>query len=265
MKGENKMNTKELISKLQGRFPNKTIFEKEINKNGVKKESIIVQEGKIGMVVYLSEYQDCDVETATETIADLVLKHGNPDICIDKFSDKEFICKNIKVGLQRKTDNDVIKKDVEFLAGIEQFLFVDLGEGIAKFPVGSFPANEVETLWETAYKNTYEDSIIYNPASILGLLSNGLDVMWVVTTKSNHLGAGAILNRSMLETFASEHGMKKIVIIPSSIHECIILPFEDRQNLDDISAMVKNVNATEVEAEEQLADEAFVIDFRKGD
>lgn len=47
--------------------------------------------------------------------------------------------------------------------------------------------------------------------------------------------------------------------IPSSIHEFLIAPFDDRMSMDDYSSMVQEVNAEQVPAEECLADKAFVL------
>ena len=52
---------------------------------------------------------------------------------------------------------------------------------------------------------------------------------------------------------------KDLIILPSSIHEVLILATDenDRQNLDHYTAMVKEVNASQLQDEEILSDHAY--------
>lgn len=52
-------------------------------------------------------------------------------------------------------------------------------------------------------------------------------------------------------------------MLPSSIHEVLIIPYSSLFNLDDLTEMVKEVNATQVEAYEQLADRAYKLTIIK--
>ena len=50
-------------------------------------------------------------------------------------------------------------------------------------------------------------------------------------------------------------------MLPSSIHEMLILPYNESINMDDLSFMVADVNATQVEPEERLTDRAYLIEL----
>lgn len=75
--------------------------------------------------------------------------------------------------------------------------------------------------------------------------------------KSN--GAAAILNRKALEKFGKERGIEKLVVLPSSVHEMILLPYEEEMDMWEMSEMVKQVNFSEVEPTERLTDRAYLV------
>ena len=131
---------------------------------------------------------------------------------------------------------------------------------------------DVDELWEAAERNTFADSTITSMAQILiemGMLDADASAelpddsfMYVITNRSRQRGASAILNKELLRQFACEHHCQKIVILPSSIHECILVPCNDDEvSIDDFDNMVQEVNATQVAAEEVLLNHALVVNF----
>ena len=82
---------------------------------------------------------------------------------------------------------------------------------------------------------------------------------FVLSNKSKVKGASAILDRKTLADFGERFHTEKIVAIPSSIHEFLILPYTEELSLDDFSAMVNEVNFSEVDPKEQLGSRAFII------
>ena len=65
----------------------------------------------------------------------------------------------------------------------------------------------------------------------------------------------------MLKEFGKKHNIKKLVVLPSSIHEMLIMPYNDSINMNDLSFMVADVNANQVEPEERLTDRAYLIEL----
>ena len=49
------------------------------------------------------------------------------------------------------------------------------------------------------------------------------------------------------------------MVLPSSISEMLIIPFDGSMKLEDMSAMVKEVNDTQVAPEERLTDMAYIL------
>ena len=56
---------------------------------------------------------------------------------------------------------------------------------------------------------------------------------------------------------------RKTAILPSSVHECIAVPYEDESDLYEYQKMVKEVNDTCVSEEERLTDSVYIIDDGK--
>lgn len=60
-----------------------------------------------------------------------------------------------------------------------------------------------------------------------------------------------------LYKICKQKGCRKLTIIPSSIHECIILPFCERNGLKEV---VYETNRTQIEPEEVLSDNVYIFD-----
>ena len=60
-----------------------------------------------------------------------------------------------------------------------------------------------------------------------------------------------------LKEFADRTGAD-FYILPSSIHETLLIPVADNMELDYLTSMVREVNATQVTPEEQLSDNVYI-------
>lgn len=78
--------------------------------------------------------------------------------------------------------------------------------------------------------------------------------MRVVSNRSKLYGASCILTKKVKSLLP-----EKFVVLPSSVHEVIVLPFNDEVNMDAFCTMVKEVNETQVAPTEVLGDRAYVI------
>ncbi len=76
-------------------------------------------------------------------------------------------------------------------------------------------------------------------------------------------GAGCILYPGVLEELARKEG-SGFYIIPSSIHEVMLLPAADtRMSADELKQMIMDVNSTQVAPEEVLSDTLYFYDARQ--
>ncbi len=75
-------------------------------------------------------------------------------------------------------------------------------------------------------------------------------------------GASAILYQEVLREFA-ERMNSNLYILPSSIHEVILLLEEDASDVEELSYMVRETNRTVVDQEEILSDHVYYYDRGK--
>lgn len=80
--------------------------------------------------------------------------------------------------------------------------------------------------------------------------------LYVLTNKARLYGASCILYPNLLESIADKLTCD-FYLIPSSIHEFLILPVLPGTCIQDLNAMIHEVNSTQVEEEEILSDHAY--------
>ncbi len=89
--------------------------------------------------------------------------------------------------------------------------------------------------------------------------------MYVVTNKKRMYGAVAMLDRKVMKKAAEILG-RDFIILPSSIHEVIVIPaLNGDEDAGQMALMVKEVNATEVTADEILSEHVYRYDYQTGE
>ncbi len=92
-------------------------------------------------------------------------------------------------------------------------------------------------------------------------LEDTLDIVecYVATNKYKIDGATTLLYEGWLQARAEEHQCN-FFILPSSIHEVLLVPDNCHQDLSDFNKMVKEVNSVILGKEEYLSDHAYYYD-----
>lgn len=80
--------------------------------------------------------------------------------------------------------------------------------------------------------------------------------MFVLTNTSRLNGAVCILYKNLLKQI-SDKLSSDFYILPSSVHEVILIPTSNKGSILELSEMVKEVNATEVAEDELLSEHAY--------
>lgn len=83
--------------------------------------------------------------------------------------------------------------------------------------------------------------------------------LMVLTNMQGMHGAGALFYPEQLETIAQQMGTD-FFVLPSSVHEVLILPDDGSQDLDSLQFMVREINRTEVAPEDRLSDYVYHYD-----
>lgn len=96
----------------------------------------------------------------------------------------------------------------------------------------------------------------YVPAEMTAS-DNGM--MYVMTNETKINGAAAMILTDKLDEFAQDRGTN-VFILPSSIHEILLIPDNGTIGIPELEAMVKDVNATQVAPDEVLSDNVYFYD-----
>ena len=119
--------------------------------------------------------------------------------------------------------------------------------------------NEHIRQWGITAEDLYKISV-ENTNRILPVEINKMtDFMYVLTNSNRSLGASAILYSGVCEKLSGMLG-GKFYILPSSIHELIIIPESYGIDKEHLQMMVEEINETEVEQEEVLSDNVYYYD-----
>lgn len=117
-----------------------------------------------------------------------------------------------------------------------------------------------ETLFEQAKANQE----IMRPARItrmserLGLPDEAIP-LYIISTDTEINGASAILYEGVADRVRNMIG--DFYILPSSIHEVIVVPKSYRDDIEALSEMVKMVNSESVAEEDRLTNSVYAYDF----
>ena len=181
---------------------------------------------------------------------------------------------HIYIGIQKKSKEAIEKKCCELDPdGLENYLLIKYR---ADDGVGTMKVNErflkmagvtEEEAWDKAMQNICKDTVIESMDKIFSeAMGTPYDPdaepvipLYIISSKENIKGASSILNREKLKEFGEKYGVKQLLVIPSSIHEMLISPYTDWMEMDQMKAMVREVNEKEVLPEERLTDQAYIV------
>lgn len=80
---------------------------------------------------------------------------------------------------------------------------------------------------------------------------------YVLTNRLGITGAACLLYPDVLRNCAEKLG-QDLLILPSSIHESLILPYDESIKLDDMRYMVQSINVSEVPVEDRLSGQVYL-------
>lgn len=118
---------------------------------------------------------------------------------------------------------------------------------------------------QVAIRNTERLAVIGSMFEVLDGCGSSVDEwepdgspMTVLTTKGAVNGAGVIFCDSVLRKIRQKIG--DFYILPSSIHEVIVVPVSGGIECEELTEMVKTINATEVAPADRLSDKVYLYD-----
>lgn len=141
--------------------------------------------------------------------------------------------------------------------------------------------NEHMGLWNVTVRELYEEAMRNTPRLLPETFTGINDVIWellgleerdgesmkqmdecpspfyILTNREGIEGAACMIYPGVLRRCADQLNCD-LLILPSSTHETLLLPYEDFFDVDEIREMVRHINATEVSEEERLSGQVYL-------
>lgn len=245
------------------------------------------EDGMVGTMYYIDQmveegWTEADI---AEHISSMYQKHYDVGVETVKsyFVDYESVKGALGLQLVHR------EKNAEMLAGMPFKKFLDLAVIItAGVPMrGSGLAgqasvkvdNTLVKMWgkdaEEVYAQALENfrgektrimemgSLLVEAGYIPVLDGDGCPPMYIVTNQSGIYGASRLLDGDAVRELAARVGAD-LAMLPSSIHEAIFIPLLEGADIQELSAIVRMVNSSDVVPEEVLSDHAYIYRLETG-
>lgn len=228
-------------------------------RNGTKRTGFRICTGaKVTPVVYLDP---CATEAELLEYVDNALRKRQPAFDTDVLENKQSVLANSIVCVQKISDEPIIKRT---LMNLEIYVRICLpdsgwdGQFSIKATHSFIDALGVteSALWEAALNNTAGGLTVREIGEVMASIGFAFPIgpvpMYVAGTKSCLNGAAAILYPDIFGDFCRRNGFGGILILPSSIHELMVIPDSMDASPRDLLGIVSDINEECVLPEEQL-------------
>lgn len=247
--------------------------------NGVQRPGILIK--KEGSACPVVRFTDGDTEESVIRTASNAFHSDTPPFADpEMFTNWEKVKDQLILCIQKDDGEDIVKRPIQNLSGYMRICVNIPGGGMASTKVTgriveSCGVSEDE-FWEAAYRNTRRAIKITKMKDIMGdLLPGGFpeeDIqgpdIYVVTTEGGNpamYGASALDLPDLFEGLCRKERVKGCFLLPSSIHELVVLP----ENLVDgdcawMAEMVNDINHSVVDPRERLEPAVYRYDLGSG-
>lgn len=258
-----------------------------LKNNSVTHKGVSIKENgcNISPTIYLDEfYTDyCDGKDIEEIVNDVIRVYSEnrlcPDLDVEKFSDYEWVRERIFFKLINAMDNFRLLQQVphENLMDLAVVYGVYMGDHRGAFS-SVLVRNEHMAGWKVSEEEIREEAMkntprllpyqIFTMSEMLegsgletGIPENAIR-MYVMTNRLRIGGASAMLYEGALRSFARSIGCD-LFVIPSSVHELILIPDDGFADAGTLMPMIGEVNDTQLDREEILSYSLYRYDVEK--
>ena len=261
-----------------------------VKNNGVAKDSLMIcsKGDHISPLIYLDEYYEIYrkgtpleeiVTRLTETFQE---KRGAASFNVQEFLDREKVREHVVCRLVNREKNAGILDDIPHrgFLNLEIIYYYQNTDGNKKMPgydCGSvLIRKEHLRLWELD-EDTLDRCAGRNmPVLVPSRFCSMQEIMeellgtqmppqedqlplYVLTSSSKNFGAYWISDTEVM-SHISDTLEGDFYVLPSSVHECMIVPASEGIDVDQLLKMVREINADQVPPEEILADSVYRFD-----
>jgi len=234
----------------------------DVTKNGVTLQGIALGTGTVRPTIYIEQFVDY-ADDEVEDVVDAIMYQYNkaiedvPVIDVYNLLNWDYAKTRLQLCIQQKGNEDIVKRDFLDLEEYVRVIASKDENGMGSFKVRPehlerFGITE-ETLFHAAWDCTVP-TFKFEDMSQIAPMPKGMMIVATNETKLN----GAVVMKAMekLLEIADEYD-KDLAILPSSIHEILLVPIDEETDFSHLNAMVQEVNATQLQPEEVLSKHAY--------
>lgn len=260
-----------------------------VKNNGVRRSGIMISEKGINIspTIYLEEYfhqfrMGYPLEQIAKDIVGLYerIRFRNSWEDGEKVKDYEFVKDKIIYRLIGREENQELLKEIPYKCYLDlaiiYYVLLEVDEyGMASMMVRTEHMDMWKVTEEDLYCRASENTrklLPYEFAPMrtvieellgLGMEEGPAEKMYILSNEMRSYGAAALIYPGCLRKIADEVG-ENFFVIPSSVHEIIIVAESEAPGREELESMIEEVNETQVEAEEVLSDRAYYYDRESG-
>jgi len=274
----------------------KVVINQVAKNNGVILHGLTIMEDgcNIAPTIYLNGlYESYEAGTTFSEIFHRVIKayeenRIEENINIEFFTDYESVRHRIVYKLINYNKNKHLLEDIPHIQYLDLAIVFYCLMICDSFGNGSIMIHNSHcNMWNVDAQKLYQDARLNTPLllgaelkSMEEVISQLLDEteieetnqweeevrdvpMYVLSNKTKIHGAACMLYENVVSDFA-EYLHRDIFILPSSVHEVILVPSHGIEKAQNLIDMVREVNETQVEEEEVLSDSVYFFSREAG-
>ncbi len=272
----------------------KAVLYSTVKNNGRERKGVMIeQEGSnIGPTIYMEGFYERYKEhfDVSKSITE-VMKFYESVKCTDvvkecKFDDYESLKEKVVFKIVHYEKNRKMLKGIPHIRFLDLaiifYILLEAGEnGMATVLI----KNEHLDIWgrslEELHEKSIKNAIKLLPAQFMSMHQTIKDMlqeqgeeledfndlsenetMYVLTNSVRNYGAASMVYPHVLEMVA-DMLKEDFYVLPSSVHEVIVVPKSKGIDEKEMNAMIVEINATQLEPEDVLSDHAYFYDVRE--
>ena len=266
-----------------------------VNKLNESYEAVTVtpEDSNVGVNIGIDKfYEALDNGKSYDEVLDKavdVVNNGlrqRPEFDIDSLSDYSQMKEKLAMEVvSTETNKEMLEtvphKDIEDMAVVYRFVLSSDDTGRASILVTNQLLDSMGVSPEQLHADAMENAPQIKPVEIKGMSEVMAEMMgveqaemlgiipvgpegeqiYVATVPDKVHGAGVLAYQDFMDK-AAERAGGDFFILPSSIHEILIVPDNGKMGLKELEAMVKEVNETQVSPADKLTDSVYHYDSK---
>ena len=292
--------TKDVTEQLQQKLgENYEITPIELTKlNDSKRFALVIREKDsiLGATIYIDSFFQNHKEYSVESIAQMIVERlaeeDKPNISkyiSSDILDFERVKDMLYIKLVNKAMNEEYLKDKCFIEYLDlAIIFYVLVDDNDSYQATTVVTQHIFNSWNKDIKHVLnvamKNTVSNMPVEFKSLddvvkpflneqqqcelddMNDPIHLLYILTNEKGRNGSSTILYENVLRDFSVERNVNKVVILPSSIHEVLLVPWHD--GIDSPSffkSMVHQVNDTEVDKEEILSYNVYIYELERNE